>query len=264
MLLMDSILLARQPSPALAPYVEKFWYCAEYKPTHSRERVLPNGQFQIVIDLREGLSAMGPVVVGLQSHCNIIDTEGLQSVMGVLFRPGGIGAFLKGPADDFRDRVVPLDSVWGAAGAGLRDRLREAVSPLEKFRVLEGVLNYRAKTQCKLHAAVQYALGEFHRVPHVQSVLEVTGKTGLSRRRFAQLFREQVGHTPKLYYRILRFRQVVRQIASGQAIDWAEVALATGHYDQAHLIHEFRAFSGISPTSCALHEQGWMNHVPIA
>lgn len=261
---MDSLLLARQPSQALAPYVEKLWYCSGYPVAHSRERILPNGKFQLIIDLRDSISAAAPLVVGMQSKCNIIETQGFQSMIGVLFRPGGAQRFLKISADEFRDRVVPLDQVWGAAGADLRDCLREAGSPQEKFRILEAALQGHAETQRKLHDAVRYALGEFQRVPHTQSVLAVTRKAGLSRRRFAQLFREQVGLTPKVYCRILRFQQVVGQLASGQVIDWAEVALATGHYDQAHLAHEFRAFSGLSLGSYMVTDQRWMNHIPIA
>jgi AraC-like DNA-binding protein len=258
------MLFAWQPSQALASRVEKFWYCAGYKATHSKERVLPSGKFQIILDLRDSSSATLPLVVGMQSkHC-IIDTHGLQSMIGILFKPGGAHTFLKESADEFRDRVVPLDLVWGSAGAGLRDRLCEGVSPAQKFRILDAVLCDRAEAQCQLHEAVRYALGEFQRVPHVRRVLEVTERSGLSRRRLAQLFREQVGLTPKHYCRILRFQQVVRQIASGQAIDWAGVALDTGYYDQSHLAHEFREFSGISPGLYEVHDQRWMNHVPVA
>jgi AraC-like DNA-binding protein len=261
--MMDSMYLARQPSHALAPYVEKLWYCAGYQATHSMERVLPNGKFQIIIDLRDSFSATLPLVAGMQSKHTIIDTHGLRSVMGVLFRPGGAHAFLKASAEEFRDKVIPLDLVWGSAGAGLRDRICEAVSPAEKFCVLDAALRGRAELQRNLHEAVRYALGEFQRVPHVQRVLEVTRKSGLSRRRLAQLFREQVGLTPKLYCRILRFQQVVRQAASGHATDWADVALVTGYYDQSHLDHEFREFSGISPGSYAVRDPLWMNHIPI-
>ena len=87
-------------------------------------------------------------------------------------------------------------------------------------------------------------------------------ETGLSRRRFAQLFREQVGLTPKLYCRLHRFQQVLRQIASGAPVDWADLALAGGYCDQAHLVNEFRNFSGISPSVYLANERSFANHVP--
>ena len=47
-------------------------------------------------------------------------------------------------------------------------------------------------------------------------------------RRLGQLFREEVGMTPKRYCRLRRFQSVVRQIARGGPVDWADVALAGG------------------------------------
>ena len=127
--------------------------------------------------------------------------------------------FFDVPADEVYNQVVPLDFVWGSAVTELHDRLRDTFSPVEKFRVLETTLRRRAGKRLESHSAVRYALGEFRRVPHTRSVLDVTRHAGLSRRRFAQLFREQVGLTPKLYCRLRRFRQVVGQIASGAPVD---------------------------------------------
>jgi AraC-like DNA-binding protein len=102
-------------------------------------------------------------------------------------------------ADDFYNQVVPLDLVWGSRVTQLRDRLREGVTVGEKFRVLETallqVLQRGAEKRLALHPSVQYALGEFRRVPHIRSVIGVAREAGLSRRRFSQLFREQVGIT---------------------------------------------------------------------
>jgi AraC-like DNA-binding protein len=120
---------------------------------------------------------------------------------------------------------------------------------------METALLARVNRRLELHRAVRYALGEFRRAPHIRSVLDVTRETGLSRRRFAQLFREQVGLTPKLYCRLHRFQGVLRQISSGAPVDWADLAVAGGYYDQAHLANEFRSFSGISPASYLASEQ---------
>jgi AraC-like DNA-binding protein len=139
--------------------------------------------------------------------------------------------------------------IWGSRAGELRDRLREAGAATEKFRVMETALLERLNKRVELHAAVLYGLAEFARAPHVRSVLEVAREAGLSRRRFAQLFREQVGLTPKLYYRLRRFQDVLRQIALGAPVDWADLAMAGGYCDQAHLANEFRHFSGISPST---------------
>jgi AraC-like DNA-binding protein len=167
----------------------------------------------------------------------------------VLFCPGGARAFFDVPADVFYNERVPLDLIWGSRASIVRDRLREANAPAEKFRLLEKALLEQLNRRVELHAAVRYALGEFARGPHIRSVLDVAREAGMSRRRFAQLFREQVGLTPKLYCRLRRFQSVVREISSGVPVDWADLALALGYYDQAHLANEFRHFSGISPSA---------------
>jgi transcriptional regulator GlxA family with amidase domain len=77
------------------------------------------------------------------------------------------------------------------------------------------------------------------------------------------LVREHVGITPKLYCLLLRLSQVLRQIASGAPVDWADVALACGYYDQAHLVHEFREFCGLSPGSYLATERPHIHHVRI-
>ncbi len=257
------MLLEHTPAPPLASYIQKLWYCEGYRAPHRLERVLPNGAFQLVIDLAEQSHIATPLVVGMRSQYAVIDTAALQSIMGVLFWPGGTRPFLAVSAGEFYNREVPLDLVWGSHASEIRDHLREAPTPEAKFRVLEAVLLQRAQTRFPLHTAVRYALREFHRAPHIRAVLDVTKDTGLSRRRFSQLFREQVGLTPKLYCRVGRFQQVLKQIASGALVNWADVALAGGYSDQAHLAHEFRDFSGISPGAYLSAERPFLNHVPL-
>jgi AraC-like DNA-binding protein len=219
--------------------------------------VLPDGRFQLIIDLTRGPG----IVNGMRSKCMVIDTAAIQTVMGVVFRPGGARPFFDAAADEFSNQTVTLDLVWGFSLRCLLDRLHQAIQPGDKFRVLETALQQRLKTRLELHPAVYYGLHEFLVAPHIRSVLDVTRQAGLSRRRFSQLFREQVGLTPKLYCRLRRFQQVMGQIASGAPVDWADVALAGGYSDQAHLSHEFRDFSGLSPGAYLAAQKPFENHV---
>jgi len=107
----------------------------------------------------------------------------------------------------------------------------------------------RINERVQLNTAVRYALAEFERRPQIPMVRELAHEAGLSRRRFAPVFREQIGLTPKLYCRLQRFQTVLKQIAVGAPVDWAQLALAAGYCDQAHLAHEFRDFSGLSPSA---------------
>jgi AraC-like DNA-binding protein len=101
----------------------------------------------------------------------------------------------------------------------------------------------------EVHPAVRFALHRFHATPGGNTISAVTDAIGLSPRRFVQVFREQVGLNPKLYCRVRRFRQVLGAIGAGGPVEWAEIALDSGYFDQAHFIHDFRAFSGINPSA---------------
>jgi AraC-like DNA-binding protein len=260
---MDVMILTHRPGPPLASYIEALWYYFGAQTAHHRERVVPNGRFQVVIGLSTGRGA----VSGMRSRSTVIDPAAIQSVMGVIFRPGGARGFFKAPAHDFFNRVVPLDDVWGSQWTPLRDRLQEAVTVGSKFQVLETALllamQRTAEARLALHPSVQYALREFRHVPHIRTVIDVSREAGLSRRRFSQVFREQVGMTPKLYCRLIRFRAVMRHIVAGTPVDWTDVALAGGYYDQAHLAHEFRDFSGMSPSRFLAAERPFANHIRI-
>jgi len=231
------LLLTHRPGPPLSRYVEALWYYDGHSAVHQcMERVLPNGRFQIVIDL----SGRSGAVCGLRSHYIAIEPAAIQTVVGIVFRPGGARGFFSMPASDFYNQIVPLDAVWGPWVRQVQERLVVMITAEGKLRALETALLHALKSgsdaQFVLHAAVQYSLKAFRQLPHIRTVSDVARDAGLSRRRLCQLFHEQVGMTPKLYCRLIRFRHVLRQIADGGPIDWADVATAGGYYDQAHLI----------------------------
>src|SRR5260370_1065893 len=113
------------------------------------------------------------------------------------------------------------------------------------------------------HPAVAFALKEFRRVPHLRTISDVTEHIGLSSKRFIQAFSEEVGLTPKLFCRVRRFQEVLRRIEKGQQIEWTDIALTCGYFDQAHCIHDFRAFSGLNPTAYLTPFGEHRNNVPL-
>jgi AraC-like DNA-binding protein len=77
------------------------------------------------------------------------------------------------------------------------------------------------------------------------------------------MFTDEVGLTPKRFLRVLRFQGVIASVASQSSVDWSDLALGSGYYDQAHFTHDFRAFSGMTPATYLLHRTPHLNHVPV-
>jgi AraC-like DNA-binding protein len=271
------IALSYIPRPPLSEFVELFWWYDGYAPPHPKERLLPTGTVELVINLRDDTHGLfdrthagrrrtfrGPLVCGAHSEPFVIDTADEGSILGVHFKPGGAFPFLKVPAGELHNTHVPLEALWGAGAGLLREQLLEAQTPAARFRFLEQALLAQAARPLQRHPAVAFALKEFQGVPHGRTVSAVTERTGLSARRFIQVFADEVGLTPKLFCRVRRFQEVLRVTRDQRHVEWANVALACGYYDQAHFIHDFRAFSGLSPTTYLRDRGDHLNHVPLA
>jgi transcriptional regulator GlxA family with amidase domain len=185
----------------------------------------------------------------------------------VVFRPGGSFPFLGLPAGELQDTNASLSELWGRqAASDLREHLLAARSPEAKFKILESTFLKRINAPLEpTHPAVSFAVDNFRRRP-TRPISSVTDQIGLSDRRFIQLFSQQVGLTPKLFCRVQRFQQVLRNItraAANSGIDWPQIALTCGYFDQAHFIHDFRAFSGINPTTYVANKTQFQNHVAL-
>jgi methylphosphotriester-DNA--protein-cysteine methyltransferase len=63
-----------------------------------------------------------------------------------------------------------------------------------------------------------------------------------------QRFKELIGVTPKRLARTYRFAATVFAINPAGPIDWGDLAAGAGYLDQAHVGHEFRAFTGLTST----------------
>jgi AraC-like DNA-binding protein len=263
------------PRPPLSDFVEVFWQYDGVDPSHARERCLPTGTMEIVVNLRDDETRAydrrsayrprklrGPLVCGAHSGFFVIETTGQASTIGVHFKPGGAFPFL-GPGGELRDALVPLESLWGAKAAEFSDSLLDAATAEARFRVLEQTLLARATSLPGRHPAVAFALERFESVPRRLKVSDVARRSGLSQRLFIRAFDEEVGLTPKLFCRIQRFQRVLHLVENGRGAEWADVALGCGYFDQAHLINDFRAFSGVTPTAYLAGRSDHFNHLPL-
>jgi len=250
------------PAPPLSDYIELLWIYEGYSAPHAKERVLPTGSMELIFNLDDH-QRVGCSLMGAQTQSTILDTSRPFSVMGVHFKPGGGFPFFGMPAGEFQGIGVPLDLVWGGFAGEVRDRLLEAKTHGAKYRILENALLERVRGRLGKHPAVRFALDAFGRAEAPSSVAAVTDQIGLSPRRFIEVFRNEVGLTPKLYCRIRRFQNVVAMIHKLPEPDLADMALSCGYYDQAHFIHDFRAFSGVSPSAYLKYRTSSRNHVAM-
>jgi AraC-like DNA-binding protein len=251
----------RDPRPPLSSFVSALWLAHQYVPgPHRQERVLPTGDCQLIIDLRASGTAglSGPFTESI-----VLETADQFSVAGVAFRTGGARPFFEVPLREMANRHVPLNELWGGFAADFVDQVQEATAPQQRLAVIERLLTERIAYAHSRHPAVAYAIDTFHRDPAAVRIGTLIDRLGLSHRRFLDLFVAEVGLTPKVFCRIGRFQRVLRQVHQQRDVDWADVALSCGYFDQAHFIKEFTAFSGVNPSTYRSAASPHPNHVPL-
>jgi AraC-like DNA-binding protein len=265
-----------KPGPPLDRFIEMLWLWEGVQRPHARERILPDGSMQIVINLlRDRIplydresgkmrgGTRGVLLCGPRSEYSVIDTASQLSVFGFHFKPGGMLPFLRMPLDELHDQEIGLDCVWGRLADELRERILAAPTDAAKFQVAEQYLRERAVRGFERHPAVAFALHELCSFGS-QPLSWITDRIGLSARRFIEVFRHEVGMPPKVFSRVHRFQNAVKTIGGNrQDIDWVSVALSCGYYDQAHFIHDFRAFAGMTPSAYLAARTEHLNHVPL-
>ena len=259
-------------APALRPFIEALWHFTGDLP-HARERIVPTGTMQLLINLHEDELRIyegerfarverlrGAAISGAYARPFGIDTEEQRCIVGVSFKPGGAAPFFALPSQELRDSHVELGTLWGRDGALLRERLLEAPSPQAALRCVEALLLERAVRPLEIDKLVDFAIGALDRGVPVQ---RLTAALGMTPNRFIRQFRDAVGLTPKRFARVRRFGRVLDAIEAGLPIAWSALAADCGYFDQAHLIHEFREFSGMNPTGYRPREQGGRYHALV-
>lgn len=264
------------PKPPLSELVALFWSDEGYNPLHAKERVLPSGTMELIFNLFDDeirefgqrdqsrlRSFRGSFICGTRSGYFALDRVQRSSVVGVHFKPGGAFPFLGLSARELLDANVSLDALWGSRAEELRERLLEAQTPELRFRILERTLLARMGTSPTPHPAVAFALQQFRTAPHARTIAQTAEQLGISHRHFIKVFGEEIGLTPKAFCRIRRFQEVLRLTEGDQQVKWAELALSCGYFDQAHLIGDFQAFSGLTPSAYLVLRGERPNHVPL-
>jgi AraC-like DNA-binding protein len=270
---MKSVLsLFHEPAPPLRDFVEHLWLFSDVPP-HGRERIVPTGSFELVVNLEDDLIRIyaapeairsrrfsGALVSGAYSRFFVIDTQAHASIIGVHFKPGGAYPFLHARADELSDTHVELDAIWGPAAKVLRERLCEARTPKARFELLEHALLDRLVDAHTARDRVQYAI---ERLANGARVTTTADEVGLCHRRFIQVFSARVGMTPKVFGRVQRFQRALSSMKGSAS--WAELAVCSGYFDQSHMIREFVALSGLTPAEYHIQdsERVKVNHVAL-
>jgi len=256
----------RRPSPALAPYIERYiGYRMSGFPA-GIHRGLPSRLLTFIISLdgpvemlppvgadarpvgRTSVTSMDAFVGGLDLCMTPIRHNGRQHGIAIELTPLGAGVVLGVPAGALVREVVPLTALLGARGRELIGRLHDAAGWPAKFAVLDAVLGRTLHERFAPAAEVAHAWSLLHDSPDGLDVARLAREVGWSRRTLSQRLRQDIGYPPRQLDRLFRFGRSRSLIQRGHLPTLTDVALQAGYFDHAHLVHEWQKLAGCTPT----------------
>jgi AraC-like DNA-binding protein len=227
------------PSPRVARFVKCFWTLRGCEDAPARERILPDGRFELVCHLGDAFVSGGThqpraMVIGEIRRPTIVETPRRINVFGVRLRIGGARSLFKMPMIELRDSILPLEDV-------IRINLDSADSTRHRIEIIECLIEDDASP------VVQHAIALIRGSRGNARIRDVASAVGTTDRTLQRLFDEHVGMTPKMFSRLTRFRAYIES-----------PELDAGYFDDSHRIRDFHQFSGTTPGELA-RERNAMN-----
>lgn len=242
------------PGEAIADYVTLFYLFRADVPLFEdveradhaqiRFRLTPGGADYSFAD-GNVQAASDAHLIGPTTASHRVRAPGPVHVFGAGLTPLGWTALVGNDASSMTNRVIDLEDLFGEA-------ITEAIPMLTAARDLDAKVAYCEALLGRLMLTQHQHLFDF--VRHVDQWLSdetspeiatLMAATGLSQRQVDRKCRALYGAPPKVLARKYRaLRAAVSLVVDGVSVD--EV-VGRGFYDQSHLIHEIKQFTGFTP-----------------
>jgi AraC-like DNA-binding protein len=245
-------------APPLTRYIN-FLYAAQGAMPYSRDCIFPTPstdlkfnfgepwQVRERLDSSETSACTESWCLGIWNQRHFVKWPENTEFIGVSFKPGGAYPFLGVPLSELRNRVLPLEALWGNA-AEIRERLYNARTPESRFALLEDVLVARLKGESDAARVVEHVAGQIAGRHGATKISDLCDEVGVSHKHLITLFDRIVGCTPKQLARLCRFGHTLESIDVSKPIRWTSIAHDRDYFDQAHFSRDFEAFAGLSPS----------------
>jgi AraC-like DNA-binding protein len=255
-----------RPSAVLQPFVATYSGYRQSGLAPAVHRGLPSPYLTLIFtmddplvvtahpDPRQVPGKFDALLGGLHLTPATITHDGSQSGVQVAVRPLGCRALLGLPAAELAVLDVDASAVLGAAIVDeIRDGLRAAADWPARFDTVDSVLRRQLRDVSiapeMIHACRRLTDGTV-------AIADLADEIGWSPRYLTDRVRAEVGLRPKQIARVARFYRARKAVRPSTRL--ADVAAGHGYADQSHLVRDFRAFAGCTPSRWIADEFGFV------
>lgn len=253
-----------KPSKQLQNYIDYFLVLESHDSAHQNQiEVFPTVQMEMTFTfgasnsskVQHGISdqkmAFDHSINGFSTTKKTYTNEADLGVIMVGFKPGCLQNFVNFHLLDILNDCVDLNELWPKDIPFIETNFRSQNTDNERISTIENLLLSKLIKREKdllVDGAIHQIIQSKGNVP----IHELAKNYFLSQKQFTRRFTNQVGCTPKLFSRIVRFQHILAMIRRPEN-SLTEVALKGGYFDQAHFIKEFRYFTTENPISFQHH-----------
>lgn len=180
----------------------------------------------------------------------IVSFTGRFNTFIIDFKANGISRIFHIPMQEFSNEIFTFGDVLGNRVAHLEDQLLHAANIRQMACITDDfLLSFLYKrTQNNIFTDSITAISN-SMTSHISSLngKHYAYQTNMSLRNFQRRFKEQVGVPLKLYTKVFRFNECLKRKILQPGQSWTSIAYECGYFDQAHLIKDFKAFTGLTP-----------------
>ena len=267
------------PRGPLDNFIESIFFFEDLSLDHHLDRFLPDGNIELIFNLSDNpLYIYDNETLAEIQTCQHSWASGLRTrpitipsgiggkMLVVAFKKGKAYPFYPFPMSEISDIVIGSELIYKREILNLRERLIAAPTVAQKFNLVEAFLLQRARDSLEPNTAsylVEFAVNKISNKPTTACLRQIIEQIGYSQKHFINLFKNHVGIPPKQFMKIMRFQKALLKIEKENDINWSDFAIESGFYDQAHLIHDFKNYSGFTPSEYVKKKSNSRNYIPI-
>src|SRR5215831_2529755 len=248
------------PHAVLQDYVKRFWILEkEYTTEDSVEEVTPDACVELILNFGSPYVQVARTkrrelpkvcLVGLLRKPLALQASGVVKIVAVRFFAWGALSFLKQEIHPDSTTRVEFDAAFGNLVRKIAHQVHaneysKAVEEVEDFligkrlNVLFEPRQVRAAAQLLYHTKGQFRVAELADCCHT------------SARQLERKFDQATGVSPKTLARAIRFEAIRSRLMFQPDANLTDLAYEFGYADQAHFIHDFKAFTNKTPSEFA-------------
>ena len=203
----------------------------------------------ISLNYQTGIRHVNPpsIIVGPSTERVNLTIGHQHLVIRIGFYTGALHRLLGIPIHELYNKTCNSADAFGGEIEQVNEQLRNTQDYAQMKNIVETFLLKKLNKLRRLET-FDLVINKSVSVNGGMTVEALASDACLSLRQFERKCKERIGISPKLYLRLVRFSTAYRMHERHPDHSWTSIAYASGYYDQAHFIRDFKEFAGVIPS----------------